>query len=81
MCLAFQDFIPWQSVGCVTSLTYYSRYLTITLVPMGLVLMLCLLFLLPLWRASKRSKMEDEAKKLAIQRTWQKFWFVFLSLL
>jgi len=74
------DFIPWQSVGCVTAFTFYQRHLiTFFLLPM-LVTVVFLGFLLPSYRQAHK-KYQDrgaDAVRAAKKRVRRKFWKLLL---
>lgn len=75
--------MQWQSVGCVTSLSYFVRIYVVLGVPAGLVLLIVLLFLAPSYRRDTRRNVDADSRRVALKRSRRKFWklVLFVSLL
>ena len=43
------DFVPWQSLSCVSPFSYYTKYITVMALPVGVAICIILFFLLPLY--------------------------------
>jgi len=68
------DFVPWQSVGCVQALNFYTKFLVVTLTPIGLLGVLTAFFLLPMYYIDQRDFDDDDRRRAARKRTLRKFW-------
>ena len=68
------DFIPWQSMECVTSLDYYTKLLIVTLTPIAILGLIVIFFLLPMYVINKRDMNDDEARRLSNDRRRRQFW-------
>ena len=53
------DFVQWSNVDCVVDTSYYDRWLAICLVPLGLLVAVLILYLLPKYIQSVREREMD----------------------
>ena len=72
------DFVPWQSVGCVTLLDYYAKLLVVTVTPVVIFILLILLFLVPMYYLDRRDMRDDASLRAAHKRSRRKFWKLVL---
>jgi uncharacterized membrane protein len=74
------DFVPWQSVGCVSPFSFYSKLIAITVTPIGIVFLICVFFLAPLnYMARKKySEAESEYQVAKQKRIRRVFWKLVL---
>jgi hypothetical protein len=42
------DFLPWQSVGCVSSLNFYVKFVMLTIIPLVILMFIAIFFLIPM---------------------------------
>jgi len=74
------DFMPWQSMNCVTSFNYFARLLIVSLVPVIIFSLIIAFFFLPVkwasrFRGDENVDLEDEtAQKLAKDRKLRQMW-------
>ena len=47
------DFVPWQSVGCASPFTYYTKFIVVTATPIGVFLLIVGLYLVPMYRKDR----------------------------
>jgi hypothetical protein len=52
----------WQSVGCVSPFNYYAKLIVITTTPIGLVIAISLLYLLPRYLAARAQSAREEVE-------------------
>jgi len=55
------DFIPWNSLGCLSNFDYFSKFLFTALLPIGAFVLLLIFYLFPLWVCDKRD-MSDHGR-------------------
>jgi len=73
------DFVPWQSVGCVTAFSYYTKLGLIALLPLLLTLALFVCYLLPRYFRDYRTHRDDPASfHAARKRSRRRFWKLLL---
>jgi len=69
------DFVPWQSVGCVASINYYHKFLIVACTPIGVTLLILLLFFVPLWLLQRTDLSDAQVikttRKLAVRKFWR----------
>jgi len=68
------DFVPWQSLGCATKFTYFTKYQIAISIPVGVMLLLFFLFLLPMYVMDATDMSDDESKRSYRKRARRKFW-------
>jgi hypothetical protein len=67
------DFVPWQSVGCVTLIDYYTKFLMWTILPVGLLVGIVLFVLIPMLLIDQRDMSDNDSRRLARKRSLRKF--------
>jgi hypothetical protein len=72
------DFVPWQSVGCVTQFDWYVKYGMVVAAPVGALLLLWLVFLLPRTVRSWKKWGDPELRRAANKRARRKWWKLVL---
>jgi len=73
------DFVPWQSVGCVTLMSFFVKYYIILVLPIVAVSAILLIFLVPSYYIDKKNAGDDwELLRLARKRSRRKFWKLVL---
>jgi hypothetical protein len=70
--------VPWQSVGCVSKFDFYAKFLVVTLVPIGVLVALYFLFLLPMQYIDQRDMSDAAAGRDARKRSRRMFWKLVL---
>lgn len=68
------DFVPWQSVGCVAHVSYFTKLYMITSIPIAAFLALIFLYMLPLYLLARRDMSDTEVYKLKREVATVKFW-------
>jgi hypothetical protein len=54
------SFIPWNSVACLTSITYYTQLLVVSVLPVCIILVVCLVLILPLTLMERADTRDSE---------------------
>jgi hypothetical protein len=80
--------VPWQSLGCASPFNYYTKFLVVTLTPLGMFAAMILFYLLPLYYRDRRLvgtshqtlHAEDQSQLVhaAQKRSRRKFWKLIL---
>jgi len=69
------DFVPWQSVGCVSPFDFYIKFVVVTCVPIGLLFIIMTFWFFPMYFLDVRDFSDDDAKRerrAALRRkTWK----------
>lgn len=68
------DFVPWQSVGCVAHISYFTKLYMITSIPIAAFVALVFLYMLPLYLLARRDMSDTEVYKLKREVALAKFW-------
>jgi len=72
------DFVPWQSVGCVTLFNFYEKFLIVTFTPMGVLAALFFFFLLPLHWFISHDLRDDPTLRNRVKLLRHRFWKLVL---
>jgi len=72
------DFVPWQSVGCVTFFDYYTKLIVITMTPVGVLVALLLFFLLPSYYFDTTDMSDNANFRANRKRSRRQFWKLVL---
>jgi uncharacterized membrane protein len=72
------DFIPWQSVGCVSGFDFYTKFLVITITPLVILAMIFLFYLLPMYWFDRRDMVDQSMYRAARKRSRRRFWKLIL---
>jgi hypothetical protein len=67
------NFIPWQSVECVASFDYYTKFLVVSLVPLVILGIISIAVLIPLCWLDRTDMSDEEEKRLKRQSLRQKY--------
>jgi len=73
------DFIPWQSVTCVATWSYYTKFLIVALLPVGFLLFIALALFIPLFILDRCDRHNDDDTKRKQRGEWRKkYWKLLL---
>ena len=72
------DFIQWSSVACVVSANFYSKFITICLIPIGILIVVFILYWIPRYVRNLRQNEDYDLRRAADQRSTRQFWKLFL---
>ena len=65
-------------MGCVTSITYYTKFLVVTLLPIGLFIVILFFYLVPVRLYLRRDFSDEQDRKKAMKRAEKSFWKLVL---
>ena len=68
-------FAQWQSLGCVASINYYSKFMIVAFTPLAVAAGILLFFYLPSRYLNRRERFnDDQSQRIARNLTSRKFW-------
>lgn len=72
------DFIPWNSLQCVTNFNYLQKVMIFGCIPIGIAILLLLGFFLPMFMIDRRDMTDKDLYRKARKTSRQKFWRLVL---